>query len=81
MVGTGNHATNDTTITFDNTDYPTNGVNRVRIAVFAYTNAIGFDSTVINTNDFAPTIATNTPDSVTDLYFTRTTTNLWNGRY
>ena len=75
------HATNDTTITFDNTDYPTNGVNRVRIAVFAYTNAIGFDSTVINTNDFAPTFATNTAEDETALYFYRAVTNLWNGRY
>jgi hypothetical protein len=75
------HATNDTTITFDNTDYPTNGVNRVRIALFAYTNAIAYDGAVINTNGFTPTYNTNTVEDETALYFYRAVTNLWQGRY
>jgi len=69
-------ATNAITITFDNTNYPTNGVNRVGIELWADTNSIAFATATI-TNATAPTIYTNKP---TSLFFRRTTTNLWYGR-
>ena len=63
------------TVTFDNTDYPTNGVNRVGLEIWAPTNPVAFDNATI-TNVTAPTI-TNTWAS---LFFRKVTTNLWYGR-
>lgn len=72
------YCTNDTTLAFDSTDYPTSGVSRVAVELWADTNSIAFDSTTINTNDFAPTISSN---DWTSLFFRRSGTNLWTGRY
>ena len=66
-----------TTLTFDNTDYPTNGVNRVAVELWAGTNDIGFAIATI-TNATAPTVSTN---DWTSLYFRKSGTNtLWKGR-
>jgi len=65
-----------TTLTFDNTNYPTNGVNRVAVELWAGTNDIGFASATI-TNVTAPTISTN---DWTSLFFRKSATNLWYGR-
>jgi hypothetical protein len=65
------------TITFDNANYPTNGINRVGVEIWAGTNSIAFDSDTI-TNATAPIISSNDWAS---LYFRRTGTNtLWRGR-
>jgi len=68
-------ATNDTEITFDNTDFPTNGVNRVWIELLAGAHTITFNEATI-TNAVAPTPST---ENWTSLEFRRTTTNLWRG--
>lgn len=72
------YCTNDTTLAFDSTDYPTSGVSRVAVELWAGTNSIAFDSTTINTNDFKPTVSTN---DWTSLFFRRSGTNSWTGRY
>lgn len=64
------------TIAFDNADYPTNGVNRVGLEIWASTNSVAFDAATI-TNATAPTIYTN---RWTSLFFRRVTTNIWYGR-
>ncbi|MFA5187449.1 MAG: hypothetical protein WC551_13300, partial [Patescibacteria group bacterium] len=64
------------TITFDNTDYPTNGVNRVGVEVWASTNPVAFVNGVIS-NVTAPTVSTS---AWTSLFFRRVHTNLWYGR-
>ena len=64
------------TVTFDNTSYPTNGVNRVGVEIFAPTNSVAFAYDTI-TNTTAPAISTS---SWTSLFFRRVTTNLWYGR-
>jgi len=64
------------TITFDNANFPTNGVNRVGLELWASTNSVAFDTATI-TNATAPTIYTN---RWTSLFFRRVTTNLWYGR-
>ena len=69
--------TSPTTITFDNTNFPTNGVNRVGVELWAGTNTIAFLTTSI-TNATAPTISSN---AWTDLFFRKAGTNaLWKGR-
>lgn len=68
-------ATNNTEITFDNTDFPTNGVNRVWIELLAGAHTITFNESTI-TNAVAPTPST---ENWTSLEFRRTTTNLWRG--
>ena len=68
-------ATNNTEITFDNTDFPTNGVNRVWIELLAGSHTITFNEATI-TNAVAPTPST---ENWTSLEFRRTTTNLWRG--
>ncbi len=65
-----------TTITFDNTNFPTNGVNRVGIELWAGTNSVAFDTTKI-TNAVAPTVHT---DDWTSLFFRRVKSGLWKGR-
>ncbi len=72
------YCTNDTTLAFDSTGYPTSGVSRVAVELWAGTNSIAFDSTTINTNDFKPTVSTN---DWTSLFFRRSGTNSWTGRY
>lgn len=64
------------TLTFDNSTYPTNGINRVAIELFAGTNTIQFNTMVIS-NNIAPTILTN---AWTSLLFRKSMTNLWFGR-
>jgi hypothetical protein len=68
-------ATNNTEITFDNTDFPTNGVSRVWIELLAGAHTITFNESTI-TNAVAPTPST---ENWTSLEFRRTTTNLWRG--
>ncbi len=65
-----------TTLTFDNAAYPTAGVSRVAINLWAGTNGIGFDSLTI-TNETAPTIPTN---AWKGLMFRRIEGGLWYGR-
>lgn len=69
-------ANTNITLTFDNTSYPTNGVNRVGVEIWASTNSVAFDAAVIS-NAVAPTIYTN---RWTSMFFRRTATNLWYGR-
>ena len=71
-------ATNSpTTITFDNSGYPTSGVCSVDLEIFADTNSIAFVSATI-TNSTAPTISTS---SWTSIFYRRVGTNvLWKGR-
>jgi len=70
-------ASTNLTITFDNTDYPTNGVNRVGVELFASTNAVSFISATIS-NATTPTISTT---DWTSLFFRKSNTNtVWIGR-
>jgi hypothetical protein len=71
------YCTNDTTLAFDSTGYPTSGVSRVAVELWAGTNSIGFASASI-TNAVAPPISSN---DWTSLFFRRSGTNLWTGRY
>lgn len=65
-----------TTFAFDNTAYPTAGVSRVAVNLWAGTNGIGFDDGTI-TNETAPTIPTN---AWKGLMFRRIEGGLWYGR-
>ena len=65
-----------TTLTFDNSAYPTAGVSRVAVNLWAGTNGIGFDDGTI-TNETAPTIPTN---DWKGLMFRRIEGGLWYGR-
>ncbi len=65
------------TLTFSAATYPTNGVNRVGVELFAGTNAIAFDAATINTNTLDVSISTN---GWTSLFFRRSTSNLWECR-
>ena len=71
-------ATNSpTTLAFDNANFPTNGVSRVSVELWAGTNAIAFATASI-TNAVAPTISTNSWNS---LFYRRSDNNAaWNGR-
>ena len=65
------------TLTFDNTDFPTNGVNRVGVEVWSPTNTVAFLDSVV-TNEAALTFTNKYPAS---LFFRKTGTNtLWWGR-
>jgi hypothetical protein len=64
------------TVTFDNTDFPSNGVNRVGVELWTPTNPVVFDPATI-TNMTALSISTQT---WTSLFFRRVATNLWQGR-
>ena len=68
--------TNNTTFTFDNTDYGTTGVSRVTAVIKAGTNIATFSPTTI-TNAVVPTLSTST---WSDIYFRRTGNDLWKGR-
>jgi len=65
------------TIFFDNAAYPTNGVNRVGVEVWAATNTVGFvDSNVTNVSEL---VFTNKYPA--SLFFRKTgTNNIWWGR-
>jgi hypothetical protein len=65
-----------TTLTFDNAAYPTAGVARVAVNLWADTNGIAFDAATI-TNATAPTIPTN---AWKGLMFRRIEGGLWHGR-
>jgi hypothetical protein len=65
------------TLTFDNTDYPTNGINRVGVEILALTNSVAFATSTI-TNATAPSGFTN---GWVSLFFRKANTNtLWKGR-
>ena len=65
------------TLTFDNTAYPTNGVNRVAVEILALTNSVAFATATI-TNATAPTVSTS---SWTSLFFRKSGSDtLWTGR-
>lgn len=64
------------TITFDNSDYPTNGVSRVGVELWAGTNSIAFDTGTI-TNEVEFDINESGP---TSLFFRRTEQEKWRGR-
>jgi hypothetical protein len=62
--------------TFDNTDYPTNGVNRVRVEYFG-TCVVGFVTATIS-NSTAPTVSTT---GWNKWFFNKSGTNgIWDGR-
>ena len=64
------------TITFDNTDFGTQGVSRVGVEIYAGTNSVAFATATI-TNATAPTISTSAWSSI---FFRRTADELWKGR-
>jgi hypothetical protein len=70
-------ATNSPTVlTFDNADFPTSGVSRVAVELWAGTNSITFPTATI-THSVAPTISTN---DWTSLIFRRSGNNaVWTG--
>lgn len=69
--------TNSITLTFDNANFPTNGISRVGIELWCGTNSVAFDTTTI-TNSTSLTLSTNAWNS---LFFRRVNNNsLWNVR-
>ena len=68
-------ATNNTVITFDNTEFPISGVSRVDLEVFAGTNTITFP-----TNTIANTTITFSTNNWTSIFFRQVQGGLWTGR-
>ena len=70
-------ANTNITLTFDNTNFPTNGVNRVGVEIWSSTNTVSFLDAIV-TNETELVFTNKSPAS---LFFRKTGTNtLWWGR-
>jgi len=68
--------TTNVMIAFDNTDYPTNGISKVAMEIWADTNSVTFDTNMIDSTSIT-NIFTN---DWTSLFFRRSGSSLWKGR-
>ena len=68
--------TSPTTITFDNLDFPTNGVSRVCVELWSYTNSIAFSTTIKPSTSTLMLSTTNW----TSLFFRRSGNATWRWR-